>query len=128
MGIGLDRHRANQRIDAAAGDARLRYVTDVPGQSAVYAEKLKQAVAYIAARQLDAKALIPRYIRREAEARGCSAVAVAVGVIQAAAAYDEIGPEIEAARLAGKDAVMATISPEGVTIAAIAAISALNAL
>lgn len=130
MGIALDKLKACRSIDAAAGDARRQYITDVPGQQAVYTEKLRQANAYIAARaSVGAGADVPVYILRESQARSVDPLTLAQEIVQAAAVYDEDkGPAIEAARLAGKDAVMSASASGDVEAARLAAIAALLAI
>lgn len=44
------RKAAGVRINAAIGQVRLRYVTDIPGQQAIYTEKLAEARAWLALR------------------------------------------------------------------------------
>ncbi|RMD60203.1 hypothetical protein D6833_10200, partial [Candidatus Parcubacteria bacterium] len=41
--LPVARQTAEQRVDAAAGEARARYITVAPGQDAVYNLKLQQA-------------------------------------------------------------------------------------
>lgn len=95
-------------IDLAAGNARRRFITDVPGQEAVYITKLEQAKAYAAAHALNPAALVPPYIAAEAAAMGWTAIDTASNVIGLATLWnDQIGPAIEAARLGGKAAAMA---------------------
>jgi len=123
------RWEARGLIDEAAGAARLRYITDVPGQQAVYMLKLAQAQAYTAAVLLDAGATVPPYIAAEAAALGQTAAQVSATVIALAGVWnDQLGPAIEGARLGGKAAVTAAATPEAVQTACDAAIAALGAL
>lgn len=129
------RYLASTVIDEAAGRARRRYITDVPGQEAVYLVKLQEAQAYAAAHALDSGATVPAYIAAEASAIGQSAITVANTVIALAGFWNgNVGPAIEGARLGGKAAVAAaTGADEAATIAAIeaardAALSALEAI
>lgn len=128
------RFRALAAVDNAAGIARKRYITDVPGQQAVYLVKLQEAQAYIAAHAADAQAAVPPYIGAEASATGQSAIAVANTVVALAAYWNgTVGPAIEGARLGGKAAVASADGvDEASTIAAIeaardAAVAALEA-
>jgi hypothetical protein len=129
------RFRALTAIDAAAGAARKRYITDVPGQQAVYLVKLQEAEAYLIAHAANAEAPVPPYIAAEATALGQSAIAVATNVAALASFWNgTVGPSIEGARLGGKAAVAgATGADEAATIAALeaardAAVAALEAI
>lgn len=114
-------------IDDAAGRARLRFITDVPGQQAVYMVKLQQAQAYTAAVALDAQATVPPYIAAEAAATGQTAAQVAANVIALAAVWNEqAGPAIEGERMGGKSAVTAAQDLEAVEAARVAAVQALD--
>lgn len=127
MSIDLARWRAHQAIDEAAGEARLRYITDVPGQQAVYLEKLAQAQSYLSALASDANAVVPPYIAAEASGTGQTAQQVAQMVVGLGARWnDQLGPLIEGLRLGGKAAVRAAQTIEAVQQAADAAISALE--
>lgn len=115
-------------IDDAAGRARLRFITDVPGQQAVYIVKLQQAEAYTAAVALNAQAAVPPYIAAEAAATNQTAQQVASNVIALAAVWNEqAGPAIEGQRMGGKSAVLAAQSLESVDAARVAAVQALDA-
>lgn len=114
-------------IDEAAGRARLRFITDVPGQQAVYIVKLQQAQAYTAAVALDAQATVPPYIAAEAAATSQTAAQVAANVIALAAVWNEqAGPAIEGERMGGKAAVTAAQDLEAVEAARVAAVQALD--
>ena len=129
MSILFARLRAQRDIDRAAGAARLRYITDVAGQQAVYLVKLEQARSYIAAHALDAQALVPPYIAAEAAAVGMTALEVAQEVVELATAWNDVaGPAIEGARLGGKAAVQAADDEAAINAARDAAIAALAAI
>ena len=130
MSILFARLRAQRAIDQAAGAARLRYITDVPGQQAVYMVKLQQAQAYVAAHAEDAGAAVPPYIAAEANAVGMTPLEVATEVVALAAQWnDVVGPAIEAARLGGKAAVTAAPDNEAaINAARDAAIAVLAAI
>lgn len=111
-------------VDAAAGDARQRYITDVPGQQAVYMVKLEQAQAYLA----NSSASAP-YVHAEAQAMSEEPAAVAANIVALASHWNEqLGPLIEAARLAGKRAVNEADDAAAVAEAEAAAIAVLCAL
>lgn len=121
--------RAHQALDACAGQVRLRYITDVPGQQAVYMTKLQQAQAYLVARALDADAAVPPYLAAEAGATGESALQVATAITGLATVWNEqLGPAIEGARLGAKRAVSDAQDEAGVQAALSAGLAALDAL
>lgn len=100
-------------IDDAAGMARLRFITDVAGQQAVYMVKLQQAQAYAEAVALDAQAPAPPYIAAEASATGETPGQVTAAILALAAVWNEqVGPAIEGARMGGKAAVGAVADPD----------------
>ncbi len=124
-----DRGRALRTIDQAAGQVRLKYITDIPGQVGVYLVKLEQAKDYLAAAALDAGAAVPRYVAAEARATGLSAAAAAQQIVTTGTLWnDELGPDIEEARIGGKKAVGAAESVEAVQTALAAALTALAGL
>lgn len=99
------RAEARRRIDEAAGRARARYVTVGPAQDATYLAKYQQAQDYLAAGPLVVLSDYP-WIEAEATACGMSGEAAATRIKTLGDAWaGTIGPAIEAARIAGKDAV-----------------------
>ncbi|RZJ85173.1 MAG: hypothetical protein EOO64_01555 [Massilia sp.] len=116
--------QASADVDQVAGEARLRYITDVPGQQAVYITKLEQARAYVAN-----PAVSQPYIAAEALARGVTAGEVAQLVLDMAELWnDEIGPAIEAARIKAKLAIEAAADAAAVDVARAAGVQVLQAL
>lgn len=107
--VAKARWQALRDIDRAAGEARLRYITDVPGQQAVYLVKLQEAAAYVAAYAASPQAAVAGpYIAAEAAATGTTALAVAEMVVGLGGAWNGVvGPAIEGARMGGKSAVAA---------------------
>ena len=94
---------AGQAIDEEAGRARLRYITDVPGQQGVYLRKLEQAQAFVAA---GGEGDVPPYIAAEAQATGLDPLPAAQSILAIAAQWDDVlSPAIEQARIGGKRAV-----------------------
>lgn len=91
-------------IDQAAGSARLRFITDVAGQQAVYLLKLQEAEAYIAS---GGNTPAP-HIVSEAAATGSTAGQVAAAVVARALLWNtQLSPAIEGARMGGKASVSA---------------------
>ena len=109
-GLQADAHAA---IDAAAGAARARYITDVPGQQATYLRKLEQARAFLAL-PAGEEGAAPPYLQAEADATGRTPRQAAQAIADTAALWDEqLGPAIEGARIGGKRAVtLATTSAD----------------
>lgn len=117
--LSAKRFFALQMIDEAAGQTRLRFITDVPGQQAVYLMKLAEAREYLAARQLNPLARPGAHLVAEAEAFKTTALAVAENVAQLGAQWsNELSPAIESARLAAK-AVVATAESEAAMLQAV---------
>jgi hypothetical protein len=130
MSLNMLRHGALRAIDAAAGEARRRYITDVTGQQAVYLTKLAEAQAYLAGFVNGSPTVAAGpYIVAEAEARGITHQQQAELVAGVAEAWNGVlGPAIEAARMAGKLAVEAAQTIEAIDAAREAAVASLNAI
>jgi hypothetical protein len=111
-------------IDAAAGMARLRYITDVPGQAATYAEKRAQAQAFVGA----PGPVAPAFVQAEADAMGVTALQAAQYILATALAWEQIGPAIERERRRGKIAVQAASTAATCTAALQAALGAIAAI
>lgn len=126
-------HASTQRIDAlsaiddAAGRARLKYITSVPGQSETYQRKEQQAREWQAAGFAGNP---PSFVNAEAIALGADPQAIALNIIALAEYWSNIkGPEIEAVRLKGKADVTAAGQDLGAINAALSAtIDALGVL
>lgn len=87
-----------REVDAMAGEARLKFMTSIPGQDAVYLDKLKQAQSCILNETISAP-----YIEMEAMVRGITKIETANLIVQIAELWvDEISPKIEAARIKWK--------------------------
>lgn len=124
--LELRRGAAQAQIDDAAGQARLRYITDVPGQQATYQRKEQQARQWVDSGYSGAA---PSFIAAEAQALGETPQHIAQQVITLADfwAYSK-GPQIEAARIKWKAAVRAAETLEAVQAALDAAMAELEAL
>jgi hypothetical protein len=100
--LGGKKHLAYRDIDRVAGEVRMRYITDVPGQQAVYLTKLAEARALISA---PTSSPGPHLV---AEAALLNTTPGALAITIAAAGDLWVGvlsPAIEASRIAGKAAV-----------------------
>lgn len=127
--IGVYRALAIQEIDQAAGEARARRISGITGQDMVYAEKLAQAQGYAIAHAADAGAAVPGYVAAEMAATGGTALQAAQAIMAAAEAFHSgPGPQIEHARRAGKLAVQAATTAEGVAAAKDTALQALQGI
>jgi hypothetical protein len=121
--------QALEQIDQAAGAARLRYITEVPGQQAVYLSKEAQARQFKAAGYpADA---VPPYVAAEVQAMGQGATPqqAADAILAIAERWQGVlSPRIELERLKGKRTVQAATTSAAVLAAAQAAIEALAAI
>jgi hypothetical protein len=110
--FSLDEHRARAlvEVDAAAGAARLRFMTDVPGQAVVYVRKAEQAQRFAAAGFAGEP---PPYIAREAAESGLTPQALAEQIIDTGSQWDDVlSPAIEAARMRAKRRVQTATTAE----------------
>lgn len=120
------RERAYLLVDGAAGQARLRYITSVPGQAETYTRKETQARTWAAA---GFTGPAPSFIAAEAAVLGVTPQSVAENVIALADSWENgKGPEIEAARIGGKAAITAATDAAGIESAMQAAIDELDSL
>jgi hypothetical protein len=128
--LGGKKYLAHQEIDRVAGEVRTRYITDVPGQQAVYMTKLSEARAYLAAVQAGNSQPQPGpHLAAEAAALGTTAAALAATVVATGDLWAGVlSPAIEAQRMAGKAAVQAATTPELVQQALQASQTALRAV
>lgn len=117
---------AQAQVDAAAGRARLRYITDVPGQQATYTRKEQQARQWV---DSGYSGPAPSFIAAEAAALGETPQHIAQQIITLADYWAYVkGPEIEASRIKWKAAVRAAATLEAVQAALDAALAELEAL
>jgi hypothetical protein len=94
---------AADQIDAAAGRARARYLTTVPGQEATYTAKYAQAQAYIAA-GYPADAAPYAWIAQESLRTGLTHTQAADRIKATGDVWANlVGPAIEGLRIGGKD-------------------------
>jgi len=121
-------------IDAQAGATRLKYITDVAGQSETYLAKTKCAIAYKAAAYPVLS--IASYPMTQAEGKAVYGSAPTAAQYQAVADYIiatetqwvTLAAAIEQQRRAGKIAVNAASTNAGAQAAQQAAVTALQAL
>lgn len=93
-------------IDNLAGSTRLRFITEVPGQQAVYMTKLEECKAYL----LD-NSVIGSYLQAEANVTGQSLLETANYIVAVSAYWNNvIGPSIESTRRKSKIDISAAVS------------------
>lgn len=127
--LSLDEEKAAawDAIDKAAGAARVRYITDVPGQQATYMAKAEQARAYLAELSAGGTAKPGPFVEAEASATGLSASDAAKEIVTVADAWENVlGPTIERERRAGSLAVSAAVDVAAVRAALLSAVAALG--
>lgn len=101
------------RIDVAAGQARARYITSVPGQEMTYSEKAEQAADYAAAGYPADTTNYP-FVAADATAYGITSQQAADQILAQRAAWVSIGAQIEQTRLSGKNSVNNATTSEDV--------------
>ena len=112
-------------IDEAAGVARMRYITDTPGQQAVYLLKRDEALAL----QASPASTPGPHIAAEAVVLGLSVQQVVASIVAQNAHWTGVlSPAIESARMGGKAAVRSAADVPGVLAALDAALVVLNGL
>ena len=122
------KREARRQIDEAAGRARARYITVAPGQDATYQAKYLQALSYVAAGYPAAATPYP-WIASEAAATGLTVTQTADRIKALGDAWaGVIGPAIEGARIAGKDALEPLTTRAEVQSAVAAARATLGAI
>lgn len=115
-------------IDAAAGRARSRYLTTVPGQEATYTAKYAQAQAYISA-GYPADASPYPWIAQESMRSGLTPPQAADRIKATGDAWaNVIGPAIEGLRIGGKDGLEARLTIADVLTHCRSVIAALEAV
>ena len=91
----------HRMIDNGAGEFRLKFITDVPGQQAVYLAKEEEALNWSVASLLGSAP----YLEAEAEARGISIAEQAAMILAISTDWKALSVAIEATRIAAKEAV-----------------------
>jgi hypothetical protein len=91
-------------VDTLAGEKRLQYITNVPGQEITYSAKLADAQAYILA-GYPSDVTPYHWVEAEATATGATPIQVADLIVLTGHAWAEVGSKIEGARQAAKIAI-----------------------
>jgi len=94
--VALARAQAIVAVNRAAGTCRAKYITVTPGQEMTYAEKEREALAYLAASS-PVPADYPMLVA-EATATGVTLPELAAEVVRVAADWRLIGSQIEGIR------------------------------
>ena len=116
-------------IDAAAGRARSRYITTVPGQGETYTAKYQEALDYIAAGYPSDLSPYP-FVVGESQPNTWMTPTQAATRIATLGGYwrEVIGPAIEAARINGKDALDSLTDPAAIDAHVAAVVANLDAI
>jgi len=100
-----------QKIDGQAGELRMRFITDVPGQAQTYEKKEREARTWAPGNETAHPELYP-FMIAEAQARGIDVAEVRAQIIRQVDALTPIAARIEARRVAAKAAISAaTVLP-----------------
>lgn len=120
-GLSAAVEKAKSDIDIAAGAARSRYITTVPGQSETYTEKAAEAKRYLADNPSSDVAVDYPWVAADSEAFGVSFRIAAEAIIEKHNQWKTLGSTIEMIRLRAKEDAAAATSPmQCATIARIA--------
>ena len=106
-----------QKIDAQAGELRMRFITDVPGQAQTYERKEREARTWTAGDDAVHPELYP-FMIAEAQARSIGVAEVRAQIMQQVDALTPIAARIEAQRVAAKAAITAAAALPGILAAA----------
>lgn len=112
--------------DTAAGQARLRYITSIPGQDATYGAKLVDALKFIADGYHEENIEDYPWLAGEVRTYGKSPTDAAEDIINKAYQWVQVGVVIEEIRLKAKQAIRDASSVRvihAITAAAIAQLS-----
>ena len=92
---------ANRKIDEKSATLRSRYITTVPGQEAVYAEKVEEATDFISEGYTSDIKLFP-LLHAEVKATELTPKQVADGIIEKKSQWIHLNAQIEEARIRAK--------------------------
>lgn len=128
--IDRQRQAGRERIDGAAGRARRRYLSVGIGQELTYQAKYADACAYLRALEYDpqpSSAAAWPYVAAEAISTGVSEAAAAERIALLGAIWEAIiGPQIEAARISGKDALATIETAEAIAAHVLSVVATLD--
>ncbi len=112
-GYLVEKAIAKAEIDRMAGETRKRFMTSVPGQESVYAEKAREADGWsVAGKPATANAAYP-HLEEEAALSAISLTEVAENVLATRDIWQGVlSPKIEGIRMASKRAVGLGSTPQ----------------
>lgn len=123
------RRQGYAAIDAAAGRARRRYITTVPGQGETYSAKYQEALAYIEAGYPSDTSGYPFVAGESHPNSGMTPTQAATRIATIGGYWREIlGPAIEGARINGKDALDAMTDPAAIDAHVSTVVATLDAI
>jgi len=125
--LAQDRAGAVERINRAAGQARQRFITDLPGQEMIYKAKLDEAQAYLAAGEPEDLTGYP-LLAAEVGITTQTAYQLAVLWLWMAEIWVQAAAQIEAIRLQGTAGVQAAPDLPGIAAVEARTVSALEAI
>jgi glycogen debranching enzyme len=92
-------------VDQQSGNFRLRFITDIPGQSQVYQKKESEATAWTPGDELINPDRYP-FMLAESSTRGISVSQVREEILAQVAYYSAISSKIESTRVASKQKIL----------------------
>ena len=116
LSLEQNKQLALQKVDFLAGQTRLKYITEAPGQEMTYTAKLNDAKAYIAA-GYPADASTYTWINAEAVATGTTPMQVADLIVAMAGLWSVAGAEIEGQRIKYKNTLRLATSVDEIRTA-----------
>lgn len=130
--LDAEKEKAKTLIDENAGKTRVKYVTNIPGQSATYLRKEKHAQSFRDDGYPEASINLPkyRYIKGEVDANGGAITGqqAADTILATADQWDALNQLIESERLKGKIAVKNSVSYDQIITARDSAIAVLQSI
>jgi hypothetical protein len=125
-GIPAAKAHYQTQVDTAAGEARLRYLTNIPAQDATYTAKLADAVRFaLDGFPVDSVHLYP-WVEGEMETYDVDATVAANTILGMASSWVSVGVPIEKIRLKAKKAIREALSAREMHTIATVAINQLS--
>ena len=113
------------KVDTAAGEARLRYLTSIPGQDATYGAKLADAQKFIADGYHEENIEDYPWLAGEVRTYGLTPTASAQAIITINSSWTSLGTLIEEVRLKAKKDIRDSTSVRSIHSIATVAINTL---
>ncbi|MFC6640809.1 MULTISPECIES: hypothetical protein [Sulfitobacter] len=117
-GQEMTRHRAAAvaQVNQMIGDTRLIFITDIPGQGAIYAEKEAEAISYMALDPAPADLAPYPFIEQEMLATGMTGHECAQLFLNMAAQWRPLGAQLEGLRIGCNHKISAALSKQEVDL------------